>query len=157
MNIRLILVGKTEEQYLKQGMAEYAGRLAHYCKFSIVEIPELKNARALTREQIKDREGELILKCISSAEELILLDERGKMFTSVEWAREMEKKFLYSSRDITFVIGGSYGFGQAVYERADGKISLSKMTFSHQLCRVIFLEQLYRMFTIIKGEPYHHE
>ena len=157
MNIRLILVGKTEEQYLKHGMAEYAGRIVHYCKFSILEIPELKNVKALSREQIKDREGELVLKNISPAEEVILLDERGKVFSSVEWAREMEKKFLYSSRDITFVIGGSYGFSQAVYGRADGKISLSKMTFSHQLCRVIFLEQLYRMFTIIKGEPYHHE
>ena len=157
MNIRLLLVGKTEESYLKQGMQIYSDRLGHYCKFSITEIPELKNAKALSREQIKEKEGELILKSISPSEELILLDERGKMFTSVEWARQMEKKFLYSSRDITFVIGGSYGFGNAVYGRADDKISLSKMTFSHQLCRVIFLEQLYRMFTIIKGEPYHHE
>ena len=157
MNIRLLLVGKTEESYLKQGIQIYSDRLSHYCKFSIVEIPELKNAKALSREQIKEKEGELILKNITPADELILLDERGKMYTSVEWARQMEKKFLYSSRDITFVIGGSYGFGNAVYERADDKISLSKMTFSHQLCRVIFLEQLYRMFTIIKGEPYHHE
>lgn len=157
MNIRLLLVGKTEEQYLKQGIDDYRGRMTHYCKFSIVEIPELKNVKALTREQIKEKEGELILKNVAPSDDLILLDERGKMFTSVEWAREMEKKFLYSSRDITFVIGGSYGFSEAVYNRADGKISLSKMTFSHQLCRVIFLEQLYRMFTIIKGEPYHHE
>ena len=157
MNIRLLLVGKTEESYLKQGIQIYSDRLSHYCKFSIVEIPELKNAKALSREQIKEKEGELILKNISPADELILLDERGKMYTSVEWASQMEKKFLYSSRDITFVIGGSYGFGNAVYKRADDKISLSKMTFSHQLCRVIFLEQLYRMFTIIKGEPYHHE
>ena len=157
MNIRLLWVGNTEESYLKQGMQIYSDRLGHYCKFSITEIPELKNAKALSRDQIKERESELILKNISPSEELILLDERGKMFTSVEWARQMEKKFLYSSRDITFVIGGSYGFGNAVYGRADDKISLSKMTFSHQLCRVIFLEQLYRMFTIIKGEPYHHE
>jgi 23S rRNA (pseudouridine1915-N3)-methyltransferase len=157
MNIRLLLVGKTEESYLKQGIQIYSDRLSHYCKFSIVEIPELKNAKALSREQIKEKEGELILKNITPADELILLDERGKMYTSVEWASQMEKKFLYSSRDITFVIGGSYGFGNAVYKRADDKISLSKMTFSHQLCRVIFLEQLYRMFTIIKGEPYHHE
>jgi 23S rRNA (pseudouridine1915-N3)-methyltransferase len=157
MNIRLLLVGKTEEQYLKTGIEDYRSRLTHYCKFSIVEIPELKNAKALSREQIKEKEGELILKNVSTSDDLILLDERGKMFTSVEWAREMEKKFLYSARDITFVIGGSYGFSEAVYNRADGKISLSKMTFSHQLCRVIFLEQLYRMFTIIKGEPYHHE
>lgn len=157
MNIRLILMGKTEEAYLKQGMAQYIGRLDHYCKFSLLEIPELKNAKSLSREQIKEKEGELILKNVSSPDCLVLLDEHGKMFTSVEWAQHMEKKFLYSSRDITFVIGGSYGFGKAVYDRADEFVSLSKMTFSHQLCRVVFLEQLYRMFTIIKGEPYHHE
>ena len=157
MNIRLILVGKTEESYLKQGISQYCGRLEHYCKFSLLEIPELKNAKSLTREQIKDKEGELILKNVAPGDCLCLLDERGRMFTSVEWAAHLEKKFLYSPRDITFVIGGSYGFGEAVYARADEKISLSKMTFSHQLCRVIFLEQLYRAFTIIKGEPYHHE
>lgn len=157
MNIRLILVGKTEESYLKTGIDKYAERLGHYCKFSIIEIPELKGVRALTREQIKEKEGALILKAVAPGDCLILLDERGKMFTSTEWAAHLEKKFLYSPRDITFVIGGSYGFDQAVYERADEKVSLSKMTFSHQLCRVIFLEQLYRAFTIIKGEPYHHE
>jgi 23S rRNA (pseudouridine1915-N3)-methyltransferase len=157
MNIRLILTGKTEEAYLKEGMAKYIARLGHYCKFSLVEIPELKNVKALSREQIKEKEAELILKNIAPGDCLILLDEHGQMFTSVEWARHLEKKFLYSPRDITFVIGGSYGFGKAVYDRADELISLSKMTFSHQLCRVIFLEQLYRIFTIIKGEPYHHE
>ena len=157
MNIRLILTGKTEESYLREGMAKYSARLAHYCKFSIVEIPELKNVKALSKDQIKDKEGELILKLITPSDCLILLDEHGQTFSSVEWARHLEKKFLYSPRDITFVIGGSYGFGKAVYERADEKISLSRMTFSHQLCRVIFLEQLYRIFTIIKGEPYHHE
>ena len=157
MNIRLILTGKTEEQYLRQGIEQYCDRLGHYCKFSLVTIPELKGAKSLTREQIKEKEAEAILKNITPSEEVILLDEHGKTFTSVEWAHHMEKKFLYSSRDITFVIGGSYGFGKAVYDRANEMISLSKMTFSHQLCRVIFLEQLYRCFTIIKGEPYHHE
>ncbi len=157
MNIRLILVGKTEAKWLKQGQEEYAGRLSHYCRFSIVEIPELKNAKSLSRDQIKEKEGELILKTVSPSEELILLDERGGMFSSTAWAREMEKKFLHSSRDIAFVIGGSYGFSPDVYSRADSMVSLSKMTFSHQLIRVVFLEQLYRIFTIIKGEPYHHE
>ena len=157
MNIRLILVGKTEAAWLREALEEYRSRIVHYCKFSITEIPELKNAKSLSREQIKDKEAEAILKYISPGEELILLDERGKMFSSTEWAARMEKKFLYSPRDITFVIGGSYGFGKAVYERADEMVSLSKMTFSHQLCRVIFAEQLYRIFTIIKGEPYHHE
>ena len=157
MNIRLILVGKTEAAYLKAGIQEYSSRLVHYCKFSILEIPELKNAKSLTREQIKEKEGELILKNISQGDEVILLDERGKEFTSVEWAQHLEKKFLYSPRDINFVIGGSYGFSKGVYARATEMVSLSRMTFSHQLCRVIFLEQLYRLFTIIKGEPYHHE
>ncbi len=157
MNIRLILVGKTEAQYLKQGIEQYRSRLVHYCKFSILEIPELKNAKALSREQIKEKEGELILKNIAAGEDVILLDEHGRQFTSLEWARHLEKKFLYSPRDITFVIGGSYGFSQGVYARATEMVSLSKMTFSHQLCRVVFLEQLYRIFTIIKGEPYHHE
>lgn len=157
MNIRLIVVGKTEEPYLVQGISDYSARLTHYCKFSILEIPELKNAKSLSRDQIKQKEGELILKNITPKDELVLLDERGKTFTSVEWARHLEKKFLYSSRDITFVIGGSYGFCKEVYDRSDEMISLSKMTFSHQLCRLVFAEQLYRVFTIIKGEPYHHE
>lgn len=157
MNIRLILVGKTMAAYLKEGMAQYAGRLEHYCKFSILELPELKNAKSLSRDQIKEKEGEMILKNIPQGDEVILLDEHGKEFTSVGWARHLEKKFLYSPRDINFVIGGSYGFSQAVYERAGELLSLSRMTFSHQLCRVVFLEQLYRGFTIIKGEPYHHE
>ena len=124
MNIRLLLVGKTEDAWIKQGIQLYSDRLGHYCKFSITEIPELKNVKALSREQIKSREGELILKNVSPSDYLVLLDERGKMFTSVEWARDMEKKFLYSSRDITFVIGGSYGFDPAVYERSNEKISL---------------------------------
>jgi len=157
MNIRLILMGKTEADFLRKGTALYTDRLAHYCKFSIVEIPELKNVKALSPEQIKEKEGELILKNVKPMDELILLDERGKMFSSLEWADHMEKKFTHCSRDIVFSIGGAYGFSQAVYDRAGEKISLSKMTFSHQLVRVIFLEQLYRMFTIIKGEPYHHE
>jgi len=157
MNIRLILVGKTEAKWLRQGQDEYCSRLSHYCKFSVLEIPELKNAKSLSKDQIKEKEAELILKSVSDSEELILLDEHGKMFTSIEWSRHMEKKFLYSSRDITFVIGGSYGFCKSVYDRANEMISLSKMTFSHQLCRVVFLEQLYRIFTIMKGEPYHHE
>lgn len=157
MNIRLIMVGKTEAKWLRQGQEEYAGRLSHYCKFSLVEIPELKNAKSLSRDQIKEKEGELILKMVATSEELILLDERGDSFTSTGWAREMEKKFLHSSRDIAFAIGGSYGFSQSVYDRADSMVSLSRMTFSHQLIRVVFLEQLYRMFTIMKGEPYHHE
>ncbi|MCF0172212.1 MAG: 23S rRNA (pseudouridine(1915)-N(3))-methyltransferase RlmH [Bacteroidales bacterium] len=157
MTIKLIVVGKTESDYLRKGVALYEGRLGHYCRFAIAEIPELKNVKALSREQIKEREGELILKNLRPSDDVILLDERGQMFSSVEWAKNMEDRMAHCSGDIVFVIGGSYGFSQAVYERCGSKISLSRMTFSHQLVRVIFLEQLYRIFTIIKGEPYHHE
>ncbi|MBP5211168.1 MAG: 23S rRNA (pseudouridine(1915)-N(3))-methyltransferase RlmH [Bacteroidales bacterium] len=157
MVVKLLLVGKTAEKYLREGIALYSDRLGHYCKFSIVEIPELKNAKSLSREQIKEKEGELILKAVTPSERIILLDERGKSYSSVEWAAELEQKMAQNSKAIVFVVGGSYGFSQNVYDRADGLLSLSKMTFSHQLVRVIFLEQLYRAFTIIKGEPYHHE
>ena len=123
----------------------------------MVEIPELKNVSALSTEQIKTKEGELILKHIRPGDDLILMDERGKMHTSIEFAKVLQDKISYIGKDIIFVIGGAYGFSQAVYDRADSKISLSKMTFSHQMVRAIFAEQLYRAFTIMRGEPYHHE
>jgi 23S rRNA (pseudouridine1915-N3)-methyltransferase len=132
-------------------------RLKHYIPFSVVEIPELKNVSALSKEQIKTREGELILKNVRPTDDLILMDERGKQYTSVELARVLQDKISYIGKDIVFVIGGAYGFSEAVYNRADSKISLSKMTFSHQMVRAIFAEQLYRAFTIMRGEPYHHE
>ncbi|MBQ7222218.1 MAG: 23S rRNA (pseudouridine(1915)-N(3))-methyltransferase RlmH [Bacteroidales bacterium] len=157
MVVKLVFVGKTVEKYLKEGIALYSDRIGHYCKFSILEIPELKNAKSLSREQIKEKEGEMILKAIAPSDRLILLDERGKSYSSIEWAAELEQKLAQNSKATVFVIGGSYGFSQNVYDRADQLLSLSKMTFSHQLVRVIFLEQLYRAFTIIKGEPYHHE
>ena len=125
--------------------------------YARVEIPELKNVQALSQEQIKEKEGELILKNIKNTDDVILLDERGSTFTSLEWASHLQKKMNYEGKDIVFVIGGAYGFSQKVYQRANSKMSLSKMTFSHQIIRVIFLEQLYRAFTIMKGEPYHHE
>ena len=125
--------------------------------FSIIEIPELKNTSALSKAQIKDKEGELILKTIRPSDRVVLLDERGKEYRSVEFADEIRKMTLGGGKDIVFVIGGAYGFSEAVYARCDGKMSLSRMTFSHQMVRTIFTEQLYRAFTIIKGEPYHHE
>ena len=125
--------------------------------FSVCEIPELKNTSALTRTQIKEREGELILKAIKPTDRVILLDERGKEYRSVEFAEEIRRLSLAGGKNIVFVIGGAYGFSEAVYARSVGKISLSRMTFSHQMVRTIFAEQLYRAFTIIKGEPYHHE
>ena len=156
MKITLLTVGKTDKDWVKQGMDIYISRLKHYIPFSVIEIPELKNVSALTKEQIKTREGELILKNIKPNDEVILLDERGDFFTSEDWARHLEKKIVYTGKDIVFVIGGAYGFSKEVYKRANGMLSLSKMTFSHQIIRVIFLEQLYRAFTIMKGEPYHH-
>lgn len=123
----------------------------------MVEIPELKNVSALSKEQIKSKEGELILKNIRPADDLILLDEHGREYTSVELAKVIQEKISYTGKDMVFVIGGAYGFSPDVYSRANSRISLSKMTFSHQMVRAIFAEQLYRAFTIMKGEPYHHE
>lgn len=157
MKITLLTVGKTDRDWVKQGLDIYVSRLKHYIPFSIVEIPELKGVSALTKDQIKTREGELILKNIRPTDDLILLDEHGKEFTSVEWAKILQDKISYTGKDMVFVIGGAYGFSDHVYKRANSKISLSKMTFSHQMVRAIFAEQLYRAFTIMKGEPYHHE
>ena len=157
MKITLLTVGKTDKDWVKQGMDIYVSRLKHYIPFAVVEIPELKNVSALTKEQIKTREGELILKNIKPTDDLILLDERGRQYTSVELAKVIQDKISYVGKDMVYVIGGAYGFSEAVYQRANSKISLSKMTFSHQMVRAIFVEQIYRAFTIMKGEPYHHE
>ncbi len=157
MKICLLTVGKTDIGWVREGLETYSSRLSHYVPFSVCEIPELKNTSALTRTQIKEREGELILKAIKPTDRVILLDERGKEYRSVEFAEEIRRLSLAGGKDIVFVIGGAYGFSEAVYARSVGKISLSRMTFSHQMVRTIFTEQLYRAFTIIKGEPYHHE
>lgn len=157
MKISLLTVGKTDVKWVKDGLVLYVSRLVHYIPFQVVEIPELKNVSALSRDQIKSREGELILKAVKPSDELILLDEKGREFRSLEFAKFVEEKLSRGSRDIVFVIGGAYGFSDEVYARADSRMSLSKMTFSHQMVRTIFAEQLYRAFTIIKGEPYHHE
>lgn len=157
MKITLLTVGKTDKDWVRQGMDIYMSRLKHYIPFNVVEIPELKNVSALTKDQIKTREGELILKYLRPTDDVVLMDERGKQYSSVEFAKILQDKISYIGKDIVFVIGGAYGFSQAVYERADSKISLSRMTFSHQMVRAIFVEQIYRAFTIMRGEPYHHE
>lgn len=157
MKITLLTLGKTDKDWVRQGMDIYVSRLKHYIPFSVVEIPELKNVSALTKDQIKTREGELILKNIRPTDDLVLLDERGKEYTSVELAKVIQDKISYVGKDIVYVIGGAYGFSDAVYQRADSKMSLSRMTFSHQMVRAIFVEQIYRAFTIMRGEPYHHE
>jgi len=156
MNFTLLTVGKTDVPWVKDGLDLYMSRLKHYAPFTLQEIPELKKASALTREQIKEREGALILSALRQGTRLILLDERGKEMRSLEFSAYIEK-LLSGGRDVTFAVGGAYGFSEEVYERADSMISLSKMTFSHQMVRTVFAEQLYRAFTIIKGEPYHHE
>ena len=157
MKITLMTVGKTDVKWVKEGLDLYASRLVHYIPFQIQEIPELKNVSALSRDQIKQKEGELALKLLKPSDEVILLDEHGSEFSSIAFARYVEEKVSHGSKDIVFVIGGAYGFSPEMYRRASGKISLSKMTFSHQMVRTVFAEQLYRAFTIIKGEPYHHE
>ena len=157
MKITLLTVGKTDKDWVRQGMDIYVSRLKHYIPFSVVEIPELKNVSALTKDQIKTKEGDLILKQIKPTDDLILMDERGKEYTSVEFAKVIQDKISYAGKDMVYVIGGAYGFSDAVYQRANSKISLSRMTFSHQMVRAIFVEQIYRAFTIMKGEPYHHE
>ena len=157
MKICLLTVGKTDVAWVREGLETYSSRLSRYVPFSVKEIPELKNTSSLSKSQIKEKEGELILKNVSPSDQVILLDERGREFRSVEFAREIEGMMIAGGKSIVFVIGGAYGFSDAVYARCDGKISLSKMTFSHQMVRTVFAEQLYRAFSIIKGEPYHHE
>lgn len=157
MHITLLTVGKTDIPWVREGLGLYVSRLCHYVPFTLTEIPELKNVSTLDHSQIKTREGELILKALKPSDDVILLDERGKEYRSLEFSSMLENKMSRDGRDIVFVVGGAYGFSQKVYERADGKISLSKMTFSHQIVRTIFAEQLYRAFTIMRGEPYHHE
>jgi 23S rRNA (pseudouridine1915-N3)-methyltransferase len=156
MKIKLVCIGKTGKSFLEDGEKEYTNRLSHYVKFEKIEIPDIKNAKSLSKDQILEKEGELILDKCSNAE-IILLDERGKQFSSVDFSNFLQEKFNYSSKDIAFVIGGPYGFSPKVYEASSRKISLSKMTFSHQMIRLFFIEQIYRSMTILKGEPYHHE
>jgi 23S rRNA (pseudouridine1915-N3)-methyltransferase len=156
MKITLLIVGKTEDAYLKEGIEKYLKRLKHYTKFAIIEIDELKNTKALTQEQQKAKEAELILKKISPTDQIILLDEKGTELSSTQFAAYIDKKAISSVVNLVFIVGGPYGFDQAIYQRANDKLSLSRMTFSHQMVRLFFAEQLYRAFTIIKGEPYHH-
>lgn len=156
MKTLLILTGKTTDKNIATGIADYTGRISHYMPFETNVIPELKNTKSLTHEQQKEKEGELILKQIQTADFVVLLDEHGKEYRSVEFASWLQQKQHVAKR-LVFVIGGPYGFSDAVYKRADEKVSLSKMTFSHQMVRLIITEQIYRACTIIKGEPYHHE
>ena len=157
MNMILLTVGKTDVKWVKEGLDLYVSRLKHYVPFSVVEIPELKKVSSLTHQQIKEKEGELILKQVGPSDILVLMDEHGREYRSLEVAEFVENQMAAGAKNVIFTIGGAYGFSEEVYQRANLKISLSKMTFSHQMVRAIFAEQLYRAFTILKGEPYHHE
>ena len=156
MKITLLVVGKTTNTALEAMISDYQKRLTHYVPFELRVLPELKNAKSLSFEQQKQAEGEMILKSVGPSSQVILLDEHGKEYRSVEFASWMEKQ-MSSGRDLVFVVGGPYGFSQEVYGRANGLISLSQMTFSHQMVRLVFVEQIYRAMTILRGEPYHHE
>ena len=156
MKTELILVGRTVSKDFQKIILDYAERITHYIPFAITTIPELKNTKSLSESQQKTLEGEQILKLLQASDTVVLLDEHGQEPRSIELAQWLEKK-QSTARRLVFIIGGPYGFSPAVYERANEKLSLSRLTFSHQMVRTIFLEQLYRACTIIKGEPYHHE
>lgn len=157
MRITLLTVGKTNDLSFKNAISEYQKRLKFYISFDIEEIPALKNTKNLTEDNQKKKEGELILKSIQTDDEVVLLDDKGSEFTSKQFASYIEKKSASGLKRLVFVVGGPYGFSEEVYQRANDKVSLSRMTFSHQMVRLVFTEQLYRAMTIIKGEPYHHE
>lgn len=156
MKTILLLIGKTQNKHFVAGINDYAERISHYMPFSITTIPELKNTKNLSEQQQKEQEGELIMKQLQPSDTVVLLDEHGKEYRSIEFASWLEKKQL-NARRLVFIIGGPYGFSQHVYTRANEMVSLSQMTFSHQMVRLVFTEQIYRACTILKGEPYHHE
>ncbi len=156
MNLRLIQIGKTDQPFIEEGIRQYLSRISHYIRLEVITLPDIRGAKNLTREQQKSREGELILKHTEESDALVLLDESGVGFSSVEFSGWMQKKMNAGTRRLVFAIGGPYGFSREVYTRSNERISLSKMTFSHQMVRMIFLEQVYRAFTILNNEPYHH-
>jgi len=155
MKIAIINIGKTASKSVSELENDYFSRLKHYCNFENIYIPAIKNAKNLSIEELKKEEGKLLLKVIGNDDFVTLLDERGKSFTSLEFAQWVEKQ-QFTSKKLIFIIGGAFGFAKEIYDRANFLLSLSKMTFSHQIVRAIFAEQLYRAMTIIKGEKYHH-
>ena len=157
MTIKLIVVGKTDEQYIQEGIDVYFKRLKHYVNFDIVAIPALKDQKGASPEEVKEREAALILKQTEKADRIVLLDEHGTQHTSVGFSQYMQKQMNAGVRNLVFVIGGAFGFAPSVYAAAHDKISLSAMTFNHQMVRLFFVEQLYRAFTILHHEPYHNE
>lgn len=157
MKITLLVVGKTTDPHFIAGIEEYTKRIRHYLPFDMEVIPELKNTKSLSEEQQKEREADLLLKTFQAGDRIVLLDEHGQEFRSMEFAGWMEKKMSAGCKRLVFVVGGPYGFSPRIYAEANEKISLSRMTFSHQMIRLIFVEQIYRAMTILNHEPYHHE
>ena len=157
MKIVLITIGKTSEKYLIEGIYQYKNRLNHYTNFELMEIQNIKNSKNLSESELLKKEGQLILKHIENSDHLVLLDDKGKDFTSPKFAQKLQQWMLIGKKRIVFVVGGAYGLSEEIYTRGNEKISLSKMTFSHQMVRLFFLEQIYRAFSILNNEPYHHE
>ena len=157
MRIKLLVIGKTDDKNLGQLIEKYQQRLSHYINFDLEIIPDIKNVKNLSQLQQKEKEGELILSKLKNTDQMVLLDEKGKEFRSLDFANFLQKKMNSGIKQLVLVIGGPYGFSKSVYKKTTGKISLSKMTFSHQMIRLFIVEQLYRGFTILKNEPYHHE
>jgi len=157
MKIKLLTIGKTDNAALAQLIKTYEARLKHYIQFSIVIIPDLKNTKNFSEEIQKEKEGDLILSKISTTDRMVLLDENGTSFDSIEFSKFLQKQMNSGIKQLVFVIGGPYGFSEKIYKKSQGKISLSKMTFSHQMVRLFAIEQIYRGFTILKNEPYHHQ
>ena len=157
MKIILITVGKTDQQWLSDGIRQYTERLSHFCQFEFQVIPDIRNTRSMEASVQKEREGEQILKLLQPSDDVYLLDDKGFEMTSPQMAQWLEKRMSQSTKRLVFIIGGPYGFSPDVYNRVPGRLSLSRMTFSHQMVRLIFVEQLYRAFAILNNLPYHHE
>lgn len=157
MKIVLLTIGKTSEKYLIEGIARYQKRLKHYTQFEMLEISNLKNAKNFSNAELMKKEGELMMKQLQNSDHLVLLDDKGKNFTSIKFAQKLQSWMLSGKKRLVFVVGGAYGFSEDVYARGNEILSLSKMTFSHQMVRLFFVEQIYRGYTILNNEPYHHE
>jgi 23S rRNA (pseudouridine1915-N3)-methyltransferase len=157
MKIVLLTIGKTNEKYLAEGISQYVKRLTHYIQFEMNEIPNLKNAKNFSKAELMKKEGGLILNYIKDSDHLVLLDDKGKDFSSPKFAQKLQGWMLSGKKRLVFVVGGAYGFSEVVYTRGNERLSLSKMTFSHQMVRLFFIEQIYRAYTILSHEPYHHQ
>ncbi len=157
MKISLLVIGKTNSSYLAQGIEEYVKRVSHYVPFELKVLPDIKTSKAMTQERQKELEGQAMLAAVQPGDYVVLLDERGKEMTSRQFAQYIDKKMVMLPKSLIFIIGGPYGFSQDVYSRANELLSLSKMTFSHEMVRLFITEQIYRAMTILRGEPYHHD